>query len=138
LDSLTTGESYGNINGEEIFVQYKNGWSLNDVRIMRIEKMSEYLSVVFIDGFLGDRKNNYAKRNIQETNRYNEPQRLEMKNSTKVMDGSSMKDSKGISHLMSFLASMKTGTKVFQHFLSKSNLSQLPDGKPETRKFLIN
>ena len=34
-----------------------------------------------------------------------------------------------ISHLMNFLAGMKTGTKVFQHFLSKSNLSQVLEGQ---------
>lgn len=31
------------------------------------------------------------------------------------------------SPLMSFLSSMKTGTKVFQHFLSKSNLTHVMD-----------
>lgn len=53
-------------------------------------------------------------------NRYNEPQRLEMKNVTKA--DTPTKENR-IGHLMTFLAGMKTGTKVFQHFLSKSNLS---------------
>lgn len=53
-------------------------------------------------------------------NRYNEPQRLEMKNVTKA-DTPTKENRMG--HLMTFLAGMKTGTKVFQHFLSKSNLS---------------
>lgn len=37
-----------------------------------------------------------------------------------------IKESKA-SPLMSFLAGMKTGTKVFQHFLSKSNLTHIMD-----------
>lgn len=32
-------------------------------------------------------------------------------------------------YLMNFLADMRSGTKVFQHFLTKSNLSQIVEGK---------
>lgn len=32
-------------------------------------------------------------------------------------------------HLTNFLADMKSGTKVFQHFLSKSNLSEIVEGE---------
>lgn len=62
--------------------------------------------------------------------RYNEPQRLEMRNSTSNIAHTKnepiLKESKA-SPLMSFLGSMKSGTKVFQHFLSKSNLTQIMD-----------
>lgn len=34
-----------------------------------------------------------------------------------------------VNYLMNYLASMKSGTKVFQHFLAKSNLSQILEGK---------
>jgi len=42
-----------------------------------------------------------------------------------------IKESKA-SPLMSFLANMKTGTKVFQHFLSKSNLTRIMDDNAYT------
>lgn len=32
-------------------------------------------------------------------------------------------------HLWNFLNDMKSGTKVFQHFLAKSNLSQIVEGE---------
>lgn len=46
-----------------------------------------------------------------------EPQKLELK-------GEGRKEH----HLTNFLADMKTGTKVFQHFLAKSNLSEIVEG----------
>lgn len=48
-----------------------------------------------------------------------------MKNATKEL--AAIKENRIGQHLMNFLASMKSGTKVFQHFLSSSNLSQLLD-----------
>lgn len=48
-----------------------------------------------------------------------EPQKLEMKSETVRKEH----------YLANFLADMKTGTKVFQHFLSKSNLSDIVEGK---------
>lgn len=59
--------------------------------------------------------------------RYNEPQRLEWKNATKEEQIQPRKEPKH-SALMTFLAGMKSGTKVFQHFLAKSNLSQILEG----------
>lgn len=59
--------------------------------------------------------------------RYNEPQRLEMKNATKEEMLQPRKDLRP-SPLMTFLAGMKSGTKVFQNFLTKSNLTQILDG----------
>lgn len=38
-------------------------------------------------------------------------------------------DTNAEKHLMNFLTEMKSGTKVFQHFLAKSNLSQIVEGK---------
>lgn len=91
--------------------------------------VSDSLKMVFIEGNLTENKaintNKLNKRNIQENNRYNEPQRLEMKNATKEL--AAIKENRIGQHLMNFLASMKSGTKVFQHFLSSSNLSQLMD-----------
>lgn len=48
-----------------------------------------------------------------------------MKNATKELAAN--KENRIGQQLMNFLASMKSGTKVFQHFLSNSNLSQLLD-----------
>lgn len=59
--------------------------------------------------------------------RYNEPQRLEMKNVTKEEQLQPRKEPKS-SPLLTFLAGMKSGTKVFQHFLTKSNLTQVLEG----------
>ncbi|XP_059617960.1 uncharacterized protein LOC132262650 [Phlebotomus argentipes] len=127
FQTFTDDDVYGNGNYHKlIFTKLQKDdemqWFINGVKILRMEIINERMSVIFIDGLLGDKRSTtYSKRNIQETNRYNEPQRLEMKNTTKH-EAMVAKDSK-ISALMAFLASMKTGTKVFQHFLSKSNLS---------------
>lgn len=59
--------------------------------------------------------------------RYNEPQKLEWKNATKEETLPSKYELKQ-NALVNFLMNMKTGTKVFQHFLLKSNLSHLVDG----------
>ncbi|XP_058450972.1 uncharacterized protein LOC131430227 [Malaya genurostris] len=91
--------------------------------------VSDSLTMVFIEGNLTENKavntNKLNKRNIQENNRYNEPQRLEMKNATKEL--AAIKENRIGQHLMNFLSSLKSGAKVFQHFLSNSNLSQLLD-----------
>lgn len=50
-----------------------------------------------------------------------------MKNVTKEELAQPRKDVRH-SPLMTFLAGMKSGTKVFQHFLTKSNLTQILDG----------
>lgn len=50
-----------------------------------------------------------------------------MKNVTKEELAQPRKDLRH-SPLMTFLAGMKSGTKVFQHFLTKSNLTQILDG----------
>ncbi|XP_052893600.1 uncharacterized protein LOC128301257 [Anopheles moucheti] len=100
-------------------------------KVLTKRNITEHLSLVFIVGNLTESdiqsssSNKFNKRNIQETNRYNEPQRLEMKNATKEL--ASSKENKIGQHLMNFLAGMKSGTKVFQHFLSSSNLSNLMD-----------
>lgn len=59
---------------------------------------------------------------------YNEPQKLEWKNATKEEVLPSKYELKQ-NALVSFLMNMKTGTKVFQHFLMKTNLSHLVDGE---------
>lgn len=64
--------------------------------------------------------------------RYNEPQKLEWKNATKEEALPSKYELKQ-NALINFLMNMKTGTKVFQHFLLKSNLSHLVDGKISTK-----
>ncbi|GAB0093513.1 uncharacterized protein DMENIID0001_086630 [Sergentomyia squamirostris] len=127
FQTFTDDDVYGNGNYHKlIFTKLQKDdemqWFINGVKILRMEIINERMSVIFIDGLLGDKRSTtYSKRNIQETNRYNEPQRLEMKNTTKH-EAMVAKDNK-LSPLMTFLANMKTGTKVFQHFLSKSNIS---------------
>lgn len=66
--------------------------------------------------------------------RYNEPQKLEMKDVNK--SDTPAKEGK-VNYLMNYLASMKSGTKVFQHFLAKSNLSQILEGKQGFKNSII-
>lgn len=61
-------------------------------------------------------------------NRYNEPQRLEMKNATKEEITNPRNRNNKQNVLMTFLTGMKSGTKVFQHFLTRSNISQHMSG----------
>ncbi|XP_054742725.1 uncharacterized protein LOC129247577 isoform X1 [Anastrepha obliqua] len=134
FENLADDEVYGNGNGHKIHL-YKveksqnSLWLLNGYLILYKMRLNENLMAIAIDSYLGDRKSPYSKRNIQEPNsRYNEPQRLEMRNTTTAHTKIEpiLKESKS-SPLMSFLNSMKSGTKVFQHFLSKSNLTQIMD-----------
>lgn len=151
FQSFSEDDIYGNENLHkmEFTRQQKDGqimWSLNGVKILRMEIINSKLSVIFIDGVLGPKKGAYAKRNIQETNRYNEPQRLEWKNTTTKHENpqpmkeniapftpsaspSAMDPRNKSANLMGFLANMKSGTKVFQHFLGKTNLSHILDGQ---------
>lgn len=129
-------------------------WTLNDHNITRTAVLNKQCSVIYIDGVLGDKKTLFSKRNIHDNNnrcahvlekktqpivwieilsvaaiygRYNAPQRLEWKNATKEEMGQDKQSAK-MNALSTFLMGMRTGTKVFQHFLSKSNLSHLIDG----------
>ncbi|XP_049303333.1 uncharacterized protein LOC105222049 isoform X1 [Bactrocera dorsalis] len=133
-DNFADEDVYGNGNGHKIHL-YKveksqnSLWLLNGYLVLYKIRLNDNLMAIAIDGYLGDRKSPYSKRNIQESNsRYNEPQRLEMRNTTTTHAKIEpiLKESKS-SPLMSFLNSMKSGTKVFQHFLSKSNLTQIMD-----------
>lgn len=130
---------YGNMNQHPVGVNltcvnmlmgYVLRYMMNqETKYAARHNVSDSLTMVFIEGNLTENKafntNKLNKRNIQETNRYNEPQRLEMKNATKELAAN--KENRIGQQLMNFLASMKSGTKVFQHFLSNSNLSQLLD-----------
>ncbi|KAH8249000.1 hypothetical protein KR032_005011 [Drosophila birchii] len=132
-------EFFGNGNGHKIVFRkleksHNNVWLLNGQQILHKLRINENLMAIAIDGYLGDRKSPYSKRNIQETNnRNNDPQPLEQPNITNAHAKVEpiIKESKA-SPLMSFLANMKTGTKVFQHFLSKSNLTRIMDDNAYT------
>lgn len=58
--------------------------------------------------------------------RYNEPEKLVQKEVNK--SDPPAKEAK-LNYLQNYLASMKSGTKVFQHFLANSNLSQILEGE---------
>ncbi|XP_036341598.1 uncharacterized protein LOC118750952, partial [Rhagoletis pomonella] len=134
FDNFADDDNYGNGNGHKMHLHkmeksQNNLWLLNGYLILYKLRLNENVIAIAIDGYLGDRKSPYSKRNIQESNsRYNEPQRLEMRNATSMHTKIEpiLKESKS-SPLMSFLNSMKSGTKVFQHFLSKSNLTHIMD-----------
>jgi hypothetical protein len=72
IKSLKSGESFENLNHNA--VSFKNTspekWTVNDVNVLKFNSMStKLISFIEIDGYLNDRKNNFAKRNIQENNR---------------------------------------------------------------------
>lgn len=141
---------YGNLNQNPIVIAVAKAsdsdtttnvtqWTVNGQAIVRMEQPSESVSIVFIDGTLdgsgsataadGERKAAFAKRNIQDVvNRYNAPQRLVQRPAERGRP----------SALVTWLAGMKSGTKVFQHFLNKSKLTQeladstSPDGQQYT------
>lgn len=64
---------------------------------------------------------------VRNINRYNEPEKLIQKDANK--SDSPAKVTK-LSILQNYLASMKSGTKVFtQHLLASANLSQILEGE---------
>jgi hypothetical protein len=72
LKALRNGEVYGNMNHNSVEVKSltPNKWQINDVNVLEFNRLSaKLISFVEIDGYLNDRKNNFAKRNIQEHNR---------------------------------------------------------------------
>jgi hypothetical protein len=72
LKALRNGEIYGNMNHNpvEVKILTPNKWQVNDVNVIEFRRLSaKLISFVEIDGYLNDRKNNFAKRNIQEHNR---------------------------------------------------------------------
>lgn len=67
-------EPYGNGNGHKIVFRkleksHNNVWLLNGQQILHKLRINENLMAIAIDGYLGDRKSPYSKRNIQETNK---------------------------------------------------------------------
>lgn len=152
-EHLIAGEAFTTFNDEDIYgncnrhaIKFthmgnkfnESIWTLNDHKITRTAIISKLCSIIYIDGVLGDKKTLFSKRNIHDNNnnRYNAPQPLQWKNATKEEMLTTKIEQKQNS-LNVFLANMKTGTKVFQHFLSKSNLSHLVDGKQKKRKKTI-
>lgn len=72
IKALRNGETYGNMNHNSIDVKSLSPgqWTINDVNVLNFNSMStKLISFIEIDGYLNDRKNNFAKRNIQEHNR---------------------------------------------------------------------
>lgn len=74
LDNFSDEEVYGNGNGHKIHL-YKveksqnSLWLLNGYLILYKIRLNENLMAIAIDGYLGDRKSPYSKRNIQDSNR---------------------------------------------------------------------
>ncbi|CAG9799046.1 unnamed protein product [Chironomus riparius] len=125
IKALKNGEIYGNMNHNTIEIKSltPDKWTVNDANVLKFNSITaKLISFVEIDGYLNDRKNNNAKRNIQDHNSYNEPQKLVQKDVNKS-DATSKGNKVGL--LQNYLSTMKSGTKVFQHFLSTSNLSQI-------------
>ncbi|KAG5674940.1 hypothetical protein PVAND_004884 [Polypedilum vanderplanki] len=128
LKKLKDEEIYGNMNQNPVEIKNQtllNKWQVNDIDVLKFNRISaKLISFIEIDGCLNDKKNNYVKRNIQEHNSYNEPQKLVQKNANKTDISEKAKEIKtGL--LQNYLSTMKSGTKVFQHFLKSSNLSTI-------------
>lgn len=72
IKTLKSGESYGNMNHNSIDIKSlsPHQWTINDVNVLNFNSMTtKLISFIDIDGYLNDRRNNFAKRNIQEHNR---------------------------------------------------------------------
>lgn len=73
MKSLRSGETFGNLNHNAINIKNSSPekWTVNDVNVLKFNSMpSKQISFIEIDGYLNDRKNNFAKRNIQEHNKF--------------------------------------------------------------------
>lgn len=75
FDTFNEEDIYGNANKHPIiFKSVKNmnesQWTINGLKILRTTQVNDKLSAIYLDGFLGDRKGAFSKRNIQEHNRY--------------------------------------------------------------------
>lgn len=73
IKALRNGEVYGNMNHNHVEIKSLSPgrWTVNDVNVLNFNSVSaKLISFVDIDGYLNDRRNNFAKRNIQEHNRY--------------------------------------------------------------------
>lgn len=72
MKALKNGESFGNLNHNAINIKNSSPekWTVNDLNVLKFNSMStKLISFIEIDGYLNDRKNSFAKRNIQEHNR---------------------------------------------------------------------
>lgn len=72
IKSLRKGETFGNLNHNAVSIKNTSPekWTVNDVNVLKFNSMStKLISFIEIDGYLYDRKNSFAKRNIQEHNR---------------------------------------------------------------------
>lgn len=71
MKSLRSGETFGNLNHNAVSIKNSSPekWTVNDVNVLKFNSMPhKQVSFVEIDGYLNDRKNSFAKRNIQEHN----------------------------------------------------------------------
>lgn len=72
MKSLRSGETFGNLNHNAVSIKNSSPekWTVNDVTVLKFSSMpTKLVSFIEIDGYLNDRKSNFAKRNIQEHNR---------------------------------------------------------------------
>ena len=72
LKLLKSGKNFGTMNHNTISIKNLSPerWTVNDVNVLKFTSIpSRQISFIEIDGYLNERKNSYAKRNIQEHNR---------------------------------------------------------------------
>ena len=68
IKSLKNGESFVNLNHNTVHIKNLSHekWTVNDVNVLKFTNHpSKRVSVIEIDGVLNERKNPFAKRNIQ-------------------------------------------------------------------------
>ncbi|KAG5666341.1 hypothetical protein PVAND_014376 [Polypedilum vanderplanki] len=128
IQVLKNGEIYNNMNKNSIKVKSlsPNKWRINDINVHEFNSHStKLISFIKIDGYLDGIKSNFTKRNVQDHNSYNEQEKLIKKdvNKSDLLDEKTNKNKYGV--LQNYLSTIKSGTKVFQHFLKTSNLSTI-------------
>lgn len=72
MKSLANGVTFGSLNHNAIHIKHSSPekWTVNDVNVLKFNSLpAKQISFIEIDGYLNDRKNSFAKRNIQEHNR---------------------------------------------------------------------
>lgn len=72
MKTMNDDSYFINANQNHVHMQKKSPgvWTLNDIKVLKFDSISlKFITLIEIDGYLGDLKTNFTKRNIQETNR---------------------------------------------------------------------
>ncbi|CRL04588.1 CLUMA_CG017656, isoform A [Clunio marinus] len=127
VKTLETGDSYENLNNKTITIRhlFSGKWTVNDENVLRFNSMSaKLISFIEIDGNLTNHNSDIEQPRSQQYNQYNTPEKLVQPHVNK--SDSSTREANA-NYLHKYLSNMESRTRIFQHFLSNSNLSKIFD-----------